>query len=324
MRAAIRRIFRSNLAIKEGERILLVTDDGKHAIAKQFLEVAEELGHSAELVTVPIPEVHGIEPPAAVAKKMLAADVIFIVTTKSMSHTLARASATERGARIATMAGVTEDILRRFSGVDLSQMKARTKMFADILDHGRQVLLTSNKGTSLAFCIAERVAHGRKASVFDRPGYWGNIPCGEAFIAPIEDSVNGTLVIDASIAGIGLVDRNATFRIENGKVVDIEGGSAARRFEALLDDSSRGSAARRFEALLDDSRRRQVAEFGIGTNDKAEITGTTIEDEKVLGTCHIAFGNNRFFGGTNQVDFHMDCVMRAPTIVVDGRIIMGE
>jgi leucyl aminopeptidase (aminopeptidase T) len=308
MRDAIRRIFRSNLAIKDGERILLVTDDGKRAMAEQFLEVAEELGHAAEFTTVPIPEVHGVEPPAAVAKKMLAADVIFIITTKSMSHTLARANATERGARIATMAGVTEDILRRFSGVDLSQMKARTNMFADILDRGRQVLLTSKKGTSLAFSIAERIAHGRKASIFDRPGYWGNIPCGEAFIAPIEASVNGTLVIDASIAGIGLVDRNVTFRIENGKAVDVEGGSAARSFEALLDDPSR----------------RQVAEFGIGTNDKAEITGTTIEDEKALGTCHIAFGNNRFFGGRNQVDFHMDCVMRAPTIVVDGRIIMGE
>jgi leucyl aminopeptidase (aminopeptidase T) len=206
------------------------------------------------------------------------------------------------------MAGVTEDILRRFSRVDLLQMKARTNMFADILDQGRQVFLTSKRGTSLGFSIAERVAHGRKASIFDRPGYWGNIPCGEAFIAPVEDSVNGTLVIDASISGIGLVDRDATFHIERGKVVDIEGGSAARRFEALLDASSK----------------RQVAEFGIGTNDRAEITGATLEDEKVLGTCHVAFGNNRFFGGTNQVDFHMDCVMRAPTIVVDGRTIMGE
>jgi leucyl aminopeptidase (aminopeptidase T) len=308
VRAAIRKIFRSNLVIKDGERILLVTDEGKQAIARQFLEVAEELGHAAELAAVPIPDVHGVEPPAAVARKMLAADVVIIVTTKSLSHTLARANATERGARIATMAGVTEDILRRFSRVDLLQMKARTNMFADILDRGRQVLLTSKKGTGLTFSIAERIAHGRKASIFDQPGYWGNIPCGEAFIAPIEDSVNGTLVIDASIAGIGLVDENATFRIENGKVVDIKGGSAARRFEALLDDS----------------RKRQVAEFGIGTNDKAEITGTTIEDEKVLGTCHIAFGNNRFFGGANQVDFHMDCVMRAPTIVVDGRIIMEE
>jgi len=308
MKAAIQGIFRNNLAIKDGERILLVTDDGKHAMARQFLEVAEELGHAAELAKVPIPEVHGVEPPAAVATKMLAADVIFIITTKSLSHTLARAHATERGARIATMAGVTEDILRRFSRVDLVQMKARTNMFADILDRGRQVLLTSKGGTSLAFSIAERVAHGRKASVFDQPGYWGNIPCGEAFIAPVEDSVNGTLVIDASIAGIGLVDRNTTFRIEKGKVVDIIGGSAARRFEVLLDDSSK----------------RQVAEFGIGTNDKAEITGTTLEDEKVLGTCHIAFGNNKFFGGTNEVDFHMDCVMRAPTVVVDGQIIMGE
>lgn len=307
MKAAIRRIFRSNLAIKSGERVLLVTDAGKQGIARQFLDVAEELGHAADLVSIPIPEVNGVEPPAAVAEEMLAADVIFIITTKSLSHTLARANSTNKGARIATMAGVTEDILRRFSEVDLLQMKARTNMFADILDQGTQVLVTSKKGTELAFSIAGRIAHGRKASIFDQPGYWGNIPCGEAFIAPIEDSVNGKLVIDASIAGIGLVDSDAIFSIEQGKVIDIEGGSAARRFEALLDDSAK----------------RQVAEFGIGTNDKAQITGTTIEDEKVFGTCHVAFGNNRFFGGTNQIDFHVDCVMRAPTIVVDQRLIMG-
>jgi leucyl aminopeptidase (aminopeptidase T) len=268
MRDAIRSIFRSNLAIEDGERVLLVTDGGKHAIARQFLDVARELGYAAELVTVPIPEVHGVEPPGSVARKMLAADVIFIITTKSLSHTLARAKATEKGARIATMAGVTEDILRRFSAVDLLAMKARTNRLADILDQGSR---------------------------------------GEAFIAPVEDSVNGKLVIDASIAGIGLVDRDATFEIEAGKVAGVEGGRTARRFEALLDDSAK----------------RQVAEFGIGTNDKARITGITIEDEKALGTCHIAFGNNRFFGGTNAVDFHMDCVMRAPIIVIDDRIVMG-
>jgi leucyl aminopeptidase (aminopeptidase T) len=308
VRAAIRKIFRSNLAIKDGERVLVITDEGKREIARQFLETAEELGHGVELATVPIPEVHGVEPPAAVAGSMLAADVILIVTTRSLSHTRARAEATRKGARIATMAGVTEDILRRFSQVDLLQMKARTNMYADILDRGEAVLLTSKRGTDLAFSIAGRIAHGRKASIFDRPGYWGNIPCGEAFIAPIEDSVNGTLVIDASIAGIGLVDGDVTFHIRSGKVVELEGGSAARRFEALLDDS----------------RKRQVAEFGIGTNDKAEITGTTLEDEKALGTCHVAFGNNAFFGGENPVGFHMDCVMRAPTIVVDGRVIMGD
>jgi leucyl aminopeptidase (aminopeptidase T) len=238
---------------------------------------------------------------------MLAADVIFIITTKSLSHTRARAKASEKGARIATMAGVSEEILRRFSQVDLLQMKARTNRLADMLDRGTRVLLSSKKGTELSFSIAGRIAHGRKASIFDQPGYWGNIPCGEAFIAPVEDSVDGRLVIDASIGGIGLVDGDARFRIVRGKLVEIEGGAAARRFEALLDAPAK----------------RQVAEFGIGTNDKARITGSTIEDEKALGTCHVAFGNNAFFGGTNQVDLHIDCVMRAPTVVIDDRIIMG-
>jgi leucyl aminopeptidase (aminopeptidase T) len=306
MRATIEKIFRSNLAIKDGERILIITDEGHCAMASQFLKVARERGYPTELATVPIPEAHGIEPPGAVARQMLAADVVFIITTKSLSHTKARASATEKGARIATMSGVTEDILRRFLQVDLLQMKARTNMLADILDRGARVLLTSNRGTELTFSIAGRIAHGRKASIFDQPGYWGNIPCGEAFIAPVEDSVNGKLVIDASIAGIGLVDGDTAFSIAEGNIVHIEGGVAARQFEALLDHRAK----------------RQVAEFGIGTNDKAQITGTTIEDEKVLGTCHIAFGNNKFFGGTNEVGFHIDCVMRAPTIVVDGRTIM--
>jgi len=305
MRDAIRSIFRSNLAVEKGERILIVTDSGKRAVARQFLEVAEEEGHGAELATVPIAEVHGVEPPESVARRMLAADVIVIVTTRSLSHTRARARATERGARIATMAGVTEDVLRRFSQVDLLAMKARTNRLADVLDRGERVLLTSKKGTDLAFSIAGRIAHGRKASIFDRPGYWGNIPCGEAFIAPIEDSVNGMLVIDASIGGIGLVDTDVAIRIERGKVTGIEGGAGARRFEALLDDDAK----------------RQVAEFGIGTNDKARITGVTLEDEKVLGTCHIAFGNNRFFGGANAVGFHTDCVITDPTIVIDGSLI---
>ena len=307
MREAIRSIFRSNLAIASGERVLLVTDTGKLAIARRFLAVAEEEGHAAELVTVPIPEAHGVEPPESVARQMLAADVIFILTTKSLSHTRARANATANGARIAAMSGVTEDILRRFSRVDLLAMKARTNRLADVLDRGERVLVTSKQGTDLTFSIAGRIAHGRKASIFDRPGTWGNIPCGEAFIAPVEDSVNGKLVVDASIGGIGLVDRDAVLHIERGKLKGIDGGVSARRFEALLDDPAR----------------RQVAEFGIGTNDEARITGVTIEDEKVLGTCHVAFGNNRFFGGTNAVDFHTDCVMRAPTIVIDGRVVVG-
>ncbi len=305
MKKAIQNIYRNNLATRPGERILVVTDQGQQPLAEQFLAQARDMGHEAEMVAMPVADVHGVEPPARVADEMLAADVVLIITTKSLSHTKARARATQNGARIATMPGVTRDMLKRFAQVDLGRMKARTNRLADALDQGHRVVLTSAKGTHLTFSISDRMAHGRKASVFDQPGYWGNIPCGEACVAPVEDSVDGTLVIDASIAGIGLVDCDTVFQIEGGQVAEIRGGTAARQFEALLDHHAK----------------RQVAEFGIGTNDKAAITGITLEDEKALGTCHIAFGNNSFFGGTNRVSFHIDCVMKAPNIEIDGVVL---
>jgi leucyl aminopeptidase (aminopeptidase T) len=276
--------------------------------AGRLWDAARELGYRGEMVLMPVTEVHGAEPPPDVARQMLRAEVILAITSRSVSHTRARAAATQKGVRIATMAGVTGEMLERFAGVDLEAMGRRTNRVADILDKGEQVRLGSEAGTGLSFSIRGRLAHGRKASVFDRPGYWGNIPCGEAFIAPVEQSVQGRLVVDASVAGIGLLREAMVFEIDGGRAVSIEGGEAARRFAAVLNEP----------------RKRQVAEFGVGTNDRARITGVVLEDEKVLGTCHVAFGNNVFFGGANRVGLHLDCVVREPTIEVDGEVVMSR
>ena len=69
---------------------------------------------------------------------------------------------------------------------------------------------------------------------------------------------------------------------------------------------------------------RNMAEFGIGTNPKARITGTILEDEKVKGTAHIAFGTNASFGGKIQTSIHLDYVFDKPTITIDGREIVRE
>ena len=69
---------------------------------------------------------------------------------------------------------------------------------------------------------------------------------------------------------------------------------------------------------------RNVAELGVGTNDCARITGTILEDEKILGTVHVAFGNNASMGGTVKVPFHLDGVIRAPTLVVDGEVLLED
>ena len=67
-----------------------------------------------------------------------------------------------------------------------------------------------------------------------------------------------------------------------------------------------------------------LAEFGIGTNPKAKLIGNVLEDEKVLGTCHIALGDNSTFGGRVNAGIHVDGIIKHPTIKLDGKIVMRE
>lgn len=65
-------------------------------------------------------------------------------------------------------------------------------------------------------------------------------------------------------------------------------------------------------------------ELGIGTNKAAILNGIILEDEKVYGTVHIAFGTNTSFGGTNKADCHMDGIILKPTLYLDGRKIIDH
>ena len=68
----------------------------------------------------------------------------------------------------------------------------------------------------------------------------------------------------------------------------------------------------------------RVAELGVGTNEKAILTGELLEDEKILGTVHVAFGASAGIGGTIQVPVHLDCVVMKPTLTVDGETVVRD
>ncbi|MGH2768534.1 MAG: aminopeptidase, partial [Actinomycetota bacterium] len=68
----------------------------------------------------------------------------------------------------------------------------------------------------------------------------------------------------------------------------------------------------------------EVAELGIGTNDRAAITGNILEDEKVASTVHVAFGNNATIGGVTEVASHHDGVIRTATLELDGRPVLTD
>lgn len=138
-------------------------------------------------------------------------------------------------------------------------------------------------------------------------GQSGNLPSGETYIAPLEGTANGEIVIDGSIADIGRLTKAVTIRVENGKLVAASGSQG----EALL-------------ALLGDGDGRMLAELGIGTNPMARMTGNVLEDEKKAGTCHIAFGSNHTFGGTIHADVHIDCIITRPQLFIDGKLILAH
>ena len=138
----------------------------------------------------------------------------------------------------------------------------------------------------------------------------GNLPAGEAFIAPVEGTATGTVVIDAASmfpeAPLGPPMR---IRVRDGLAADVDGSGAAQ-LEAVFADL--GDAA------------RNLAELGIGTNPAARLSGNILESEKVAGTAHVALGASRHIGGTVDVPFHQDGVVARPTIRVDGCVIVQD
>lgn len=294
------------MGLKKGETVLVITDKNKIEIGNSLLKKSQELGAKAKMITVPVGKVSGEEPSKDVAKKMLNYDIILMPTTESLSHTNARKKACERGARIASMPGITEDMMKRTLNADYGKIKERTKRIAKYLDAGKIVRVTTKKGTDITFNIERRRTHCTSGGIFHRRGDWGNLPEGEACIGPVEGKTNGVFVVDAAMADLGKI-KKLKITVKDGYATDIKGDNAKKLIKML-------------EGVGPEAR--NIAELGIGTNDKAKITGITLEDEKVMGTAHIALGNNIALDGTVDAKIHVDGVFRRPTISVDGKVIM--
>jgi leucyl aminopeptidase (aminopeptidase T) len=259
---------------------------------------------------IPVLKVNGEEPPLEVSAAMQEYGTVILLTSKSLSHTQARREATKKGVRIASMPNITEEILKRSIDINYDELKKMTSKVCYALDKAKEAHVTTELGTDIRFSLKDRKAHGTSAGIYNRNGLWGNLPEGEAFIAPVEGTAYGHFVVDGSIAGFGKARHPLVFFVEKGFVKKIMDGKRPPKIEALLDKTGKLS--------------RNIAEFGIGLNKKAKVTGIVLEDEKAYGTCHLALGNNIGFGGKVDVPLHIDCVIKKPTITLDGKVIMRK
>ncbi len=301
-------VLKECMQVKKEESVLIITDSNRKELAQVILEQAQKLAKT-KLLSIQIGERSGEEPLEDAGDEMVKHDVILILTTKSLTHTKAARRAAKKGARIASMPGITKEMLERSVDVDYKEMEKQTEKMKQILNNGKEAVIKTKKGTNIKFSIEKRKAEG-SAGILNKKGALGNLPAGEAFLAPVENTANGKIIIDGSILNLK-IKNPITIKVKDGYAETIEGKFEARLLKETLEK-------------VRNKKAYNIAELGIGTNPKAIVTGSTLEDEKVKGTCHLAFGNNKGFGGKIEVPVHIDGIILRPTIFIDGKVMMKD
>jgi len=339
------------LALKEGERFLIVSNPGteQEVVAKALEKAALARGIDTTLLLQPVKsqgdyaEDYVLEAIAAIP------DALASISTEKLGkdpYRLKNPIAADDGRKYDNLfhyllhglkqmrafwsPSTTIDMFNRTVAIDYALMKARAQALSGIMDEAIAFHVTAPSGTDVVVGSL-----GRKTFVddgdFSVRGKGGNLPAGEVFISPSVKSTEGTIVFDGSIAdisGVILIKTPIRCTVSGGYILGMEGGDEAERLERTLrrgmdmaSDLVRRGTDREI-ALQYATNVRHIGELGIGLNNAARITGNMLEDEKVYGTCHFAIGSN--YDEDAPAMIHLDGLVRNPTILAlmpDGREI---
>ncbi|GFE56190.1 aminopeptidase [Geobacter sp. AOG1] len=360
-------LFTINMGVRSGERIVVFGDTirpdetplpADEERRKRLLGVAREAGQfahdtygNASFVSFPATTASGAEPPeilwratlgenavdrliaSGIFSRLLAktadrndllkataivmeakedvADVVVALSNNSTSHTRFRALVNGAGGRFASLPTFDPDMFFTSMRVDWPALAERTGRLAATVNLAAEVEVETPNGTRMRFGKQGRTAKGDDG-MLTQPGSFGNLPAGEVYLAPLEGTSSGVMVLE--YAPTRRLSSPLTLFVADGRVVEIQG-----------DEPHRRKLEQKFAENPDN---RNIAELGIGTNDRASRPDNILEAEKILGTIHIALGDNSGFGGTIQTPFHEDYVFYNPTltaIMADGsRLVLIE
>ncbi|GAB6099135.1 aminopeptidase [Halanaerocella petrolearia] len=297
------------LAVKEEEQVLIIVDKPLVEIGKAIFTATKKIGAEAILIQMIPRENNGVEPPKLIAEAMKEADVVIMPTSKSLSHTQARIEANRAGARAATLPGITQEIMERTLTADYEKIKERSLKVADKLSQATEARVIANNGTDIKMSLEDREGYP-DTGIYHQAGDFGNLPAGEAYIAPLEGITSGKFIVDGSMAGSKVGTEKIELIVKDGYVTEINGKKAAKNLKKIIEPYGKSAL--------------NIAELGIGTNDQAKIGGNILEDEKVMSTIHIAIGDNSAMGGEVSVASHLDGIIESPTLELDGEVVMEE
>lgn len=213
------------------------------------------------------------------------------------------------------MSSAKFDLFMESINVNYNRMKKNGLKLKSKLDRAKEIRVKTLKGTDVVFNVEGKESIANVGD-YKEAGSGGNIPAGEVYIPPKGiNGVEGTVVVDGSMRcdeGTRPLKEPLKLVIEKGKLVKMEGA-----YKELLEET----LVRREDRAKYPERVRLIGELGIGINPGAVLMGSSILDEKVLGTAHIAIGSNYWFGGDIRTILHLDQVFLNPRIFLDGKLL---
>lgn len=310
--ATIERVLTECAGARSGEQALVVTDfDADQDIVAAFASALLARGLEMSIITSRRAVVPGSAPPEAVARAMVAADLILELTSNFIGSAPCRVEACRNGARYLTMPGLTWHTLRPAGPfwVDFAAAREVAERLGRRIDAADTYRLVTDAGTDL-----QGVFTGRKGrplhGVATVAGSYMAPPDIEVGAAPVEGTSKGVIMIDGPMLFMsdGPPSQPVRLTIEDGRAVAIEGPDA----HFLVDTITR----------CEDERMDVVAEVSVGMNPCARPGGSPLELEGALGAAHVALGNNVAYGGQNAASSHLDSILFGATLYLDGHKVL--
>ncbi|MEO9903126.1 hypothetical protein [Nisaea sp.] len=296
--------------VKPGENVVIACDTNKLRLAEVLAAAAYAVGGVPTITMFTPTGAHGAQVPDPVVGACARADVFFLPTSWSMTHTDARIAASESGARGATMCEVTEDCLA--AGGILADFEAADRLarkIGAVLEKTDTIRMTSPSGTDLTGKVTKRPIQ-YETGLFRNPGEFGALPNSELNISPIEGSTEGVIVGNVRLMGFGILrEEPITIEVKNGEVSKAWGGAAADYLNTTL-------------ASFNDRSAYNLAEFAVGLNPKARSYATNLEDLGRLGFGHHGIGSNYAIGGNVKAPCHIDVIYTDATLELDGKTVL--
>jgi len=295
--------------LKKSESLCIISDTNTKNLGELFEHVSRKMKiKTMHKIIKPLTN-HGQDLPIGIEETMKDSGLTVAVTNTSIAHSPQRVRVGLSGKRFLSLPDYSFNLLKHPAiKADYKMLSKKAKKLSNILTKGNSVQIKTANGTDLNLEITNRNSNYAPGFV-NKDILLGSPPDIEANIAPLETQSNGKIVVDGSIphAKIGKLKSPITLTIKNGKIVKFEGN---KKITSVLE-----------KLFTHKSKNKILGEFGVGFNDKAKLCGIMLLDEGCFGTFHFGFGSNILLGGVNKSDFHLDLVIFANELSVDGKII---